>query len=94
MLNTKDIEIEGLKFKIKELNTEEGLELAKFDRTQVNQMAKDILKKSIIEPKDLKLEELPFRIGNKLMLEINKINGLGEGFTAVPEILQTSQSGK
>ena len=85
MMKTKEIEIDGQKFVIKELNTEEGLELAKHGRGQMQEAAKDFLLKSIVEPKDLKLSELPFRIGNKLIKEINELNGLGEGFTTVPE---------
>lgn len=84
-LKTKEIEIEGVKFTIKELSTEEGLELTKHGRNQIQEAAKDFLIKSIVEPKDLNLSDLPFRIGNKLIREINELNGLGEGFTAVPE---------
>lgn len=84
-LKTKEIEIEGQKFVIKELNTEEGLELAKYGRGNMTDAAKEFLLKSVIEPKDLKLVELPFRIGNKLIQEINELNGLGTGFPAVPE---------
>jgi len=94
MLKTEEIEIEGQKFKIRELSTEDGLNLAKYGTDKKHEMAIELVNKSVIEPAELKLSEIPFRVGNKLIVAINELNGLTGDFTAVPDITQEETSGK
>lgn len=65
-------EIEGVKYKIQELSTDAALDMS--DIKVKSKLAKQLLMLSVIEPKiDLKL--MPARIGNKLVNEINVLNG-------------------
>ena len=85
-LKTKEVEIEGVKFKIKELDTKSALELS--DITSKSELAKKLIMMSVIEPKltDEYLEKLPARIGTKAVDVINELNGFQVAdFQKVPE---------
>lgn len=85
-LKTKDVEIEGEKFKIKELDTESALKLSAI--TDKEEAARKTIEFSLVEPKLTEdfLKTLPARIGLKLVLEMNKLNGFETtDFQKVPE---------
>jgi len=86
MLKTETIEIEGQKFKLKELDMDSSLKLTKIEDKE--QSARKLLEISVIEPKITEefLKELPARIGTKLIGKINELNGFGEDFQKVPEV--------
>lgn len=86
-LKTEEFKIEGIGFKIKEIDTDSMIELAKYGTDKVHLATKELVHKSIIEPKDIDLKKLPSRIGMKVIDKINKLNGLGEGFPTVPGVL-------
>lgn len=86
-LKTKNMEIEGKKFKIQELTTDALCDIGALGRKDEAKATKQLIVTSIIEPK-LTLEDLkkqPARIGNRLVAEIMKLNGITvEGFMKVP----------
>jgi len=90
-LKTKEIEIEGIKFKIRQLNANTVLSMSNLKDTE--EIARKTLEYSVIEPKITKefLEELPAPALVKLITEIRELN---EGFMKVPEVLPSNQSGK
>lgn len=85
MLKEEKIEIEGYKFKLREMDTDSSLKLTKIDDKE--QAARKLLEISVIEPKITEefLKELPARIGTQLISKINELNGYGEDFQKVPE---------
>lgn len=94
MLKEKEIEIEGYKFKIKELDTDSALKLSKTEDRE--EIARKTIELSVIEPKinGEYLKTVPARIGIQLILKINELNGFGEDFPTVPEVLPKKMSGK
>lgn len=78
-------EIEGIKFKIQELDTKSALELS--DIISKGDLAKKLIEISVIEPKmnSEYMEKLPARVGTKVIDIINEINGFQVGFQKVPE---------
>jgi len=93
-LKTQEVEIEGQKFKIKELDTDSALKLSKIEDRE--QIARKTLEMSVIEPKLTTefLQKLPARIGVQLILKINELNGFTEDFIKVPEVLPKKKSGR
>ena len=94
MLKTQEFEIDEIKFKIKELSMDSALSLSKIEDRE--EIARKTIEMSVIEPKLTKelLAELPAKTGIKLIMKINELNGFGEGFPAVPEVLPKRTSGK
>jgi len=93
-LKTQEVEIEGQKFRIKELDTDTALKLTKMENRE--EIARIVLESSVVEPKITLeyLQKLPARIGIQLIMKINELNGFGEGFPTVPEVLPRQESGK
>lgn len=93
-LKIEEVEIEGQKFKIKELDTDSALKLSKIEDKE--EIARKTLELSVVEPKMTEefLKNLPTRIGIQLILKINELNGFGKDFLKVPEILPKKMSGK
>ena len=94
MLKTETIEIEGMKFKIKELDTDSAFKLSKIEDKEM--IARKTIEMSVIEPEITEefLKRLPARIGIQLILKINELNGFGEDFPRVPEVLPKKANGK
>lgn len=95
-LKEMEIEIEGEKFKIRELDTDSALKLTQFADKDREQIARKMLEFSLIEPKATEelFKSLPAKAGLKLIAEINKLNGFETlGFTTVPEVLPKPKSG-
>jgi len=94
ILKSQEIEIEGQKFKIQELDTDSALKLSKTEDREL--IARQTIEMSVIEPKITEefLKELPARIGIQLILKINEINGFTADFLKVPEVLPKPKSGK
>ena len=94
-LKIEEFKINGIKFKIKELDTDSALKLTKYKDEE--EAARKILEFSVIEPELTKeyLSKLPAKIGLKLILKINKLNGFeAKDFTTVPEVLPKQTNGK
>ena len=83
MLKTKEIEIEGQKYIIKELSIDDMCELGALGRKDEVEASKSIILKSIIEPK-IDLKEISAQAGRILLENITELNGLGKDFTTVP----------
>lgn len=84
-LKTKEIEIEGTKYTIREFNADDGLGFSKYKRDETGELIKDMLRKGVIEPKEIDLTKLPLRVANLLLKEIRVLNGTGtEDFPKVP----------
>jgi len=86
-LKIKEVDIEGIKFKIKELDTKSALELS--DIGSKSEMSKKLVELSVIEPKftDEYMAQLPARIGTKIIDVINELNGFQTAdFPKVPEL--------
>lgn len=92
-LKTKTIEIEKEKYKIQEISADVMFDLMPLVRKDEAAYNKKLLEKSVIEP-IVDLKKMPARIGNKLLLEILKINGVTEDFRKVPGVLPKVKSGK
>ena len=84
MLKTKEIEIEGQKYILRELSTDDICELGALGRKDEKEASKSIILRSIVEPK-VDLKELPASVGRILLDTITELNGLGKDFTTVPD---------
>ena len=77
-METKEIEVNNKKYKIKELTLEESFALGDSkDKIEIN---RKMLKLSVIEPQidDEFIKNLSLRDGVKLITAINELNGFGE----------------
>jgi len=75
-LREKEVEIDGVKYRLRELSFLDGIALQKSE----NSIA-ELIKKCVIEPQltDAELAKMSFmREGSKLLGEINKLNGEGD----------------
>lgn len=94
-LKIEEMEIEVKKYKLQELSTDDFCEIGALIRKNEANANKQMIIRSVIEPKNIDLKKLPSRIGNKLIAKILELNGLSpEGFMGVPEVLPKKASGK
>ena len=77
----KEIEINGKKYKIRELTIDEGLNFQPSEDTK--KATYEFVLKSLVEPQLTidELKALPFKEGLKLIQEVNALNGLSGDFT-------------
>lgn len=83
-LQTEEFEIDGIKYKIIEMNANKSFKMMSLDKEQGT---RHLLISSVIEPKidnDF-LEKLGAKNLFKLLGKINALNGFGEDFPKVPE---------
>ncbi len=77
-METREIEIQGKKYKIQELKHKEAAKILTEQDAELR--TKNLIVKSVLEP-ELKLEdidELPIKVTLNILKEINSINGFGE----------------
>mgnify|MGYP001591221275 CR=1 FL=1 len=76
-IKTVEVEIEGIKYKLKELSMLDNLEIAKTKGD-----VKELIRKCLVspEPTDAFLSETSAKLGEKILAEVNKLNGWGEHF--------------
>jgi len=93
MLKTKEIEIEGIKYKIQEIDGETGLGLEKY-KDSIGELGKHVIKASLIEPKEFELKNTPLKIATQLINEIFTLSGLDTDFPTAPEQSPEPKSGE
>ena len=91
-MQTKTIKIGEKEFKIKEISLDDSLELSGIK--DAKEATKKILQLAVEPPLlDEDRKNLSMREGLQLIEEINKLNGLEEGFLSTPKT-QNIESGK
>ena len=97
-INEGIVEIEGYKFKIRELKGRQQFKLTSF-ATNKEAMQRELIKLCVVEPKltDKWIEECPSRVLTKIMEKYNELTGIkpdGSGFLLNPESLPELKDGK
>ena len=81
MLQEKEIEINGTKYRIRELSLEEGLNFKQAEDPK--ETTYEFVSKALVEPKltPEELKKLSFKEGIKVINIVNELNGLTQGFS-------------
>lgn len=78
-MQTKEVTIGDMKFKIKEISLDDSLELGNVK--EPNEITKRLLQIAVDPPiTDEQRKNIPMKTGLLLVKEINELNGLTEGF--------------
>lgn len=82
-MEIKEIDINGKKFKIKELTFEQGLEAGELRSKGLKEVSRYMIKCSIVEPilSEEDISNLSLKEGNELMKKINELNGFNSETT-------------